>query len=592
MSFPIIPQNLSITAMRSSGYRDSAHALAELVDNAIQAGQELGTTTQVEVICIDELPPQGVRKRISRIAVYDNAAGMSPTTLRKALQFGNGTRLDPKNQKGIGKFGMGLPNSSISQCKRVDVWSWQSGNVFHTYLDIDDIQAGTMAEVPAPAADVIPDEWLKLVAGEIAPHGTLVVWSKVDRISWKQSATLLRNTEFIAGRVYRKFINKKTARIRLAAYSLEGNTYTPSWESLVRPNDPLYLMTGTSAPAPFDQLPAFDPFGEPVDLSVGYNGREYPVRIRASMAKKQTRQEGGSRAIGQHAKKNQGISVVRADRELELNRSFENSYDPRERWWGIEVEFDPALDDVFGVTNNKQAATNFYLMDLKEDAANEGLSESEYREALKADRDPRLPMYRISREIDKLLEEMRLSILKMRLGERTARQKDSDANKAEKAATDAVNRRRDRIGDTGRSDRSEGDPEAARTEALTKEILNDGVDGATAKQIAVDYVTKTIKFRFRHSDISGQTIFDVSTTGGVILITLNTRHPVHQRLFEALRSDDELPGNSYPKEVLSLIAAWARLEDEAPSEKVRATIEELRLQWGRMAMDFFEAEEG
>jgi hypothetical protein len=67
---------------------------------------------------------------------------------------------------------------------------------------------------------------------------------------------------------------------------------------------------------------------------------------------------------------------------------------------------------------------------------------------------------------------------------------------------------------------------------------------------------------------------------------------VHQRLFEALRSDDELPGNSYPKEVLSLIAAWARLEDEAPSEKVRATIEELRLQWGRMAMDFFEAEEG
>jgi hypothetical protein len=72
---------------------------------------------------------------------------------------------------------------------------------------------------------------------------------------------------------------------------------------------------------------------------------------------------------------------------------------------------------------------------------------------------------------------------------------------------------------------------------------------------------------------------------------LNTRHPVHQRLFEILQTDIEQSGDSYPKEVLSLIAAWARLEDEAPSERMRTAIEELRLQWGRMAMDFFEAEE-
>lgn len=99
MLFPIIPQNLSITAMRSSGYRDSAHALAELVDNAIQAGQELGGTTQVELLCVDEMPSGAVRKRIARIAVYDNAAGMNADALRKALQFGNGSRLDPKNQR-------------------------------------------------------------------------------------------------------------------------------------------------------------------------------------------------------------------------------------------------------------------------------------------------------------------------------------------------------------------------------------------------------------------------------------------------------------------------------------------------------------
>jgi len=590
MPFPIIPQNLSITAMRSSGYRDSAHALAELIDNAIQAGQESGGQTQVELICVDEAPSDGMRKRISRIAVYDNAAGMDTETLRKALQFGNGSRLDPKNQKGIGKFGMGLPNSSISQCKRVDVWSWQHGKVFHSFLDIDMIQKGRMIEVPDPTASAIPSEWLTLIAGEIAPHGTLVVWSDLDRITWKQSSTLLRNTEFIAGRVYRRFITRKSVRIRLAAYELSAGKYQPSYESFVRPNDPLYLTTGTNTPAPFDQLAAFELFGEPVPLTVGYNGQEHLVTIRASISKKEARKEGGNRPIGRHTKKNQGISVVRADRELELNRSFENSYDPRERWWGIEVEFEPALDDVFGVTNNKQAATGFYKMDLGDDALAEGMDESEYRDMLRADRDPRLPMYRISREIDKLLDAMRARIAKMKEGERTAKRRESDETKAEKAATDAVNRRRERIGDAGRSDRGEKESPEARTQALMLEIVNDGVEETVAQQIAVDYVGKKIKFRFRHAEVSGQTIFDISTTGGIILVTLNTRHPVHEKLFEALR-DEEAPSNAYAKEVLSLIAAWARLEDEAPTEKARNAIEDIRLQWGRMAMDFFELEE-
>lgn len=125
---------------------------------------------------------------------------------------------------------------------------------------------------------------------------------------------------------------------------------------------------------------------------------------------------------------------------------------------------------------------------------------------------------------------------------------------------------------------------------MTAEIIQDGVEGKKAHEIAVDYVSKKIKFRFKHADTSGQMIFDVAVTGGVILVTLNTRHPVHSRLFEALR-DNESPENQYAKEVLSLVAAWARMEDEAPSEKARLAIEDVRLNWGRMAMDFFEVED-
>lgn len=589
MGFPVIPQNLSISAMRSSGYRDSAHALAELIDNSVQSGQEIGDRTDVEIICIDEAS-EGVRRRLSRIAVVDNAEGMDPELLRKALQFGNGSRLDPKKHTGIGKFGMGLPNSSISQCKRVDVWSWRKGIVHHCYLDVREIQQGLMQEVPVPTVSALPATWLSLIAGKIAPHGTLVVWSELDRVSWKQSSTLLRHTEFIAGRVYRHFINEKKVRIRLAAYEEKSSQHIPLFESLVRPNDPLYLMAGTNAPAPYDQAPAFEKFGEPQVLLVGYNGAEHRVTIRASVCKPEVRREGGTKPIGQHAVKNQGISVVRSRRELEMNHSFINSYDSRERWWGIEVEFEPGLDDVFGVTNNKQAATGFLRISLEEDAGAEAMSDANYLEMLELDRDPRLPMYRISREIEKLLGGMRAKVAKMREGDRVQSQQERIENKAEKAATASVLKRRERLGDTGRSDKGEDASDKDRADALTTDIIQEGVDDAKARHIAVDYVRKRIKFRFKHAEVSGQAIFDVNIISGVISVTLNSRHPVHSRLFGLLQGDEGVD-SPYAREVLSLIAAWARLEDEASSDKIRRNLEEVRQQWGSMAMDFFESEE-
>jgi hypothetical protein len=117
--------------------------------------------TAVEVLCVDrlELVNERQRRRIDQIAVYDNASGMDAVTLRDALQFGNGTHLDRSRQEGIGKFGMGLPNASISQCKRIDVYTWQKGKVLHTHLDVDQIEKGKLKEVPAPEPTEIPETW-------------------------------------------------------------------------------------------------------------------------------------------------------------------------------------------------------------------------------------------------------------------------------------------------------------------------------------------------------------------------------------------------------------------------------------------------
>ena len=128
-SFPL---RLAISAMRDSGYKNTAYALAELIDNAAQAGAGM-----IEVLCLERraVVKERERSRLHKIAVLDNGSGMDAATLRMALQFGNGTRLDDRS--GIGRFGMGLPNASISQAARVDVWTWQNGpsNALWTYLD-------------------------------------------------------------------------------------------------------------------------------------------------------------------------------------------------------------------------------------------------------------------------------------------------------------------------------------------------------------------------------------------------------------------------------------------------------------------------
>jgi len=184
---------------------------------------------------------------------------------------------------------------------------------------------------------------------------------------------------------------------------------------------------------------------------------------------------------------------------------------------------------------------------------------------------------------------MRLQVAKMREGERAQAARESVESKAEKAATYSVMKRRERTGDIGKSDMQEHASTDDRASALTADIVLDGVEKGKAHDLAVDYVTKKIKFRFRHGEVSGASIFDVVTTGGVILVTLNTRHPVHERLFTVLRKE-EGPEVQYAREVLSLIAAWARMEDEQPSEKLRQGLEKIRFDWGGMAMDFFEVE--
>ena len=134
MSDPIVPAKTAISTFRDAGYKNTASAIAELIDNSIEAEAK-----EIQILAFQEYVNHGERSvlRVTKIAIYDNGCGMSPETLCVCLQFGNGTRLD--SREGIGRFGIGLPNASISQCKRVDVYSWQGKECHRTYLDVDEV---------------------------------------------------------------------------------------------------------------------------------------------------------------------------------------------------------------------------------------------------------------------------------------------------------------------------------------------------------------------------------------------------------------------------------------------------------------------
>ena len=122
LRFDFVPTALAVNAMRDNGYKNAAYAIAELIDNSIQAGAK-----SVELLCIEseEQLVQRRRRRIRQIGVLDNGVGMDAEVLRQAIQFGNGTRLNDRS--GIGRFGMGLPSASISQCRRLEVWDMAIG---------------------------------------------------------------------------------------------------------------------------------------------------------------------------------------------------------------------------------------------------------------------------------------------------------------------------------------------------------------------------------------------------------------------------------------------------------------------------------
>lgn len=591
--YKILSGKKLIDSMRYSGYKNPTHAVAELIDNSIEAGAK-----HVELLCMSEWNDDKSRYVVKEIAVLDDGDGMDKETLRRALKFGDGTRSDTGS---IGRFGVGLPASSLSQCRRVDVYTWRgsSKKALHTYLDLDKINEGH-DEVPVPTRVKLPEEWRKTSKHLSEKSGTIVIWSKLDKFAWKRSSTIFKHSEFLVGRIYRKFLTKGLS-IRMAAYTHTDLYVNPdqdddSKERYVKPNDPLYLMTPSSTPGEWGKKPMFSKDGDKWEdkIPVTFKGRKRIVTVRYSVVKPEVRDKdlSGATPHGKHAGSNIGISIIRANRELDMDVNLVTSYDPRERWWGAEIDFPTTLDDFFGVTNSKQGATTFSDMakSIREVVGNKG-EQTRIRE-LREDGD--LVSAAMAELVLKILPRIRNLSDQIKVkarGTRTQRHTSVDVK-----IEDIVAKKRKEEGHPGRSDESEKESEAEREQGIRDELINTGSDEKDAELKARNIIQDKDKFVWTKTTMSGSQFFDVTPKSGIIHIKLNVNHAAYKNLVEVV---EEMPQNINPeiaymrlnraREGLRLLlASWGRYEDETFDDKKRREIADYRYNWGSVLEEFLE----
>ena len=427
LNMDLFDVGMTLRAFRDSRYQSTAFAVAELIDNSVDAD-----ATFVDVLFVEreEVANERSVSRLSEIAVADNGIGMSASTLVTALRFG-GRGSDSRVHGIRGKYGVGLPTSSLSQCRQVEVWTWQDGisKAVHCYLKVDEIESGR-GEVPPYDTEPVPADWVRVMNQSVtaSASGTLVVWSNLDQVNEKRAETVMRHMEQEVGRIYRHFIADGSVDLQMSRFDAKMDNAIDSRE--VRPNDPMYLMPNSATPSEegdlWSEIPMFEERTDsPRYYPVRWEDKEYTVTVRYSKAKDDalklgpTGQRAGNLLHGRQAGRNTGISVLREGRELVKLLPMRARHDERNRWWGCEISFDSGLDALFGVDHNKQMAS--HLQSILDEFANSDLLSYQESDDVEEDnlwkrlwevvRDVRDVTAQMRREIEATLKKIRPVII-------------------------------------------------------------------------------------------------------------------------------------------------------------------------------------
>ena len=581
--YPMFNGRIALESQANNGYKGTDTALRELIDNSIEAGAK---NIWIATRCIqsDKRKKGKSTTAVSSIATIDDGPGMQPNLLRFALSWGGGTHTDDPTS--LGKFGFGLPNSSINQSRKFTVYSktadgpgWQS-----ITIDIEQFGNYDPLEVPPAKSAELPEwvvDYLKRQNVELTT-GTIVVWEAIrrEKLSFIKRSRLVEHLLNDFGAVYCHFLGRQVS------ITIDDKS--------VQATDPLFVTPGARFYLEPEQGGAEQTWSEKIVAKVYRNQdgaldlewvdkeTELEAAIDDPEVKIVTMEARVAKfhkgfALGHKSacppgdltpwhrfgirRPRKGLSILRANREIEVIQKF--PYKEGEGWgkwptalqayalhWGAELRYsDPVLDDLFGVTNNKQGAT---------------LTEPIWKILAKA-------------KLDAAMGAASSAVTQERKKEEKQRRQQPALNDPDQpnAATTAAGLADTLIGPPKLSDE---DTERGRVE------LEDEVEAeASATGASIEEARKAVRDRKKkkpykvdfHTAEGGVFYVPSTNTGLQTVVSVNRAHPFYEQCYERLGTLDD----PKPRETLDLLLialARAEVRDGSPVEVYEA---ERTYQW-------------
>ena len=354
---PVILTGQALRSLRDSGYSLSA-AIAEVVDNSLEA------QANIVRIRLEERQIQKGKKHIHRISISDDGSGMDTDVLHRYPQIGFSTRY--MSTTTIGKYGVGAKLAALNYSERLDVWSRTVPDQpwMHVYFDLPEAESaaaeGEDEGIDVPRQQSIPPELVDLLP---EGAGTLVVWSKIDRLEEGRHA---QDTNSL-----RVDIEKELSRV--FRYFLDGGIQITVNDTKLLPHDPLFLMEGTwgdrvlknhyrrkDVEPRFDVKDHYNSSKLIADEKLTFSGSQIRLRLTVYPPEVVRRRlmGGDELALKLRVPDNEGsLSFVRLEREINYTnvpRILPSGILDLDRFIGIEVQFTPEIDDYMGVRNVKR----------------------------------------------------------------------------------------------------------------------------------------------------------------------------------------------------------------------------------------------
>jgi Histidine kinase-, DNA gyrase B-, and HSP90-like ATPase len=553
-TFPLFNSTKALESQRESGYRNSASAAREIVDNAIEAG-----ANRIHIVMDRPRERKTYQRRdtVTAIAFIDDGSGMLPEMARYSLSWGGGTHFH--DHEFIGKFGFGLPNASINQTRRVEVYTRISKGEAWTkaWLDIGEYSGeGSTQSIPEPKQANLPEfvtRYLERTKWEL-DRGTIVVWDQPDRLTYSTAASLKEHLLDDFGVTYRNLMKGVELVVEGVKVEVVDPLFLdPTGRFYRKPDDGGATLAYDEGPVvvKFTRDPEtgerkLSPVAQQTDLEDSHLLAAGAIHVRVARFPLGfvVGAGGGPEPVDEFAKKRfeirksrRGMSFVRAGREIETVDVFprrpSDAASGLGDWpllqsyayhWGIEVKFSPELDAVFGITNDKQTVRPveaFWRL-----LAEEGIDALLHRENT----------WQVHTRAQHKTERRRATLVT----------KDGNPSPAEFAAqaADVAGGERPTVPDRSAGEANLAFEKKAQERAEVEKIPIEAARKALAEQ------QKKSKYLVEFGDDPHGPFYQPTWSGTQVVVRINQQHPFFEALYGTLLG---IPGGSLAKEAVDLL---------------------------------------